>query len=76
LVENKYPKHYTINKNINQYFNDDFKYIARYDRIYISDVDLIYCELYFNTIHEELKNTYRNSGFISDHFGLIAEVMI
>jgi len=78
LIENKFNRSYTINKNINKYFNDDYNYVSRYDRIYMSNTDLklINCELYFDTIHEELKNIYRNSGFISDHFGLLAEIMI
>jgi hypothetical protein len=48
IVEYNFPKYYTINKNVNQYFNDEFKYVSRYDRIYSNGVDLIYSDLCFN----------------------------
>jgi hypothetical protein len=73
IVNFNFPKYYTINKNVNQYFNDDYKYVARYDRIYSAKLKLIYSNLCYNTYYDELKNIYRNSGFISDHFGLFAE---
>jgi hypothetical protein len=73
IIEYNFSKYFTINKNVNKYFNDDYTYVSRYDRIYSNGVDLIDSDLCFNTSHEKLKNIYRNSGFISDHFGLIAE---
>jgi hypothetical protein len=76
IVDNNFTRYYTINKNVNKYFNEDLKYIARYDRIYSSGVDIIYGDLCFNTSHQKLKNIYRSSGFISDHFGLVAEFFI
>jgi len=76
IIDYKFSRYYTINKHVNQYFNDEYKYVARYDRIYSNGVELIYSDLCFNKNHEELKNIYRNSGYISDHFGLIAEFLI
>ena len=73
IISYNFSKHYTINKNVNKYFNDDYTYISRYDRIYSNGLDLINSDLCFNTSHEKLKNIYRNSGFISDHFGLLGE---
>lgn len=73
----QFLKSYTIDKNINQYFNDGLKYVARYDRAFITSlVKVKNFDLCFNKPYGELKNEYRISGYISDHFGLLLEVTI
>jgi hypothetical protein len=72
-----FMKSYTINKNINAYFNDGLKFVARYDRAYVtSQVKVKKFDLFFNQPYDELKNEYRSSGYISDHFGLILDATI
>ena len=67
---------FTINKYTNPYFNDDYMYVSRYDRIYSKDIDFAYCGLFFNKPHDILKNKYRQTGFISDHFGLVSDIIL
>lgn len=65
------PKLYTIDKNKNKYFVDDYYYIARYDKIYTRNAICFFSDLIFNDYNYDLVNIYRTSGYISDHFGLL-----
>jgi len=67
---------YTINKYINEYFMNDYKYLARYDRIFTYGVETLNADLVFYKPDIELKNIYRKSGNISDHFGLSIEIIL
>jgi exonuclease III len=67
---------YTINKYINEYFINDYKYLARYDRIFTYGVKPLNTDLAFYKPYQELKNKYRKSGNISDHFGLFTEIIL
>jgi len=76
VIENKYKIYYTVDKYINKYYPGDKLYMARYDRIYLNDVDLINYKLAFNTYYTNLINEYKNSGYISDHFGLFVTIYV
>lgn len=65
------PRLYTIDKNQNKYFPNDYTYIARYDKVYTNSAICFYSDLIFNNYYDELVNIYRSSGYISDHFGLL-----
>lgn len=66
---------YTYNKSTNQYYNEKSKFISRFDRIYIKDKVYIYYDLCFDKKYEILKSKYRLSGCISDHYGLMMDVI-
>ena len=66
---------YTYNKNTNQYYDEKSKFISRYDRIYIKDTVYIYYDLCFDKKYEILKSKYRLSGCISDHYGLMFDII-
>ena len=66
---------YTYNKNTNQYYDEKSKFISRYDRIFIKDTVYIYYDLCFDKKYEILKSKYRLSGCISDHYGLMIDII-
>jgi hypothetical protein len=66
---------YTYNKSTNQYYNEISKFISRFDRIYLKDIVYIYYNLCFDKQYEILKSKYRLSGCISDHYGLIIDII-
>jgi len=76
VIINKPNRSYTINKYINEYFMNDYKYLARYDRIFTYGVTPLNTDFAFYKPDQELKNKYRKSGNISDHFGLITEIIL
>jgi len=78
IVKFKIPVFYTINKYTNLYYNDDFnnKYVSRYDKIYLNIGQIIYANNCFTDKYDILKNIYRISGCISDHYGLLVEIKI
>lgn len=68
----------TIDKKINKYYphsNND-SYVIYADHIYTNQVDLIEYDLTFNISSNNLINTYRPSGYLSDHFGLYFSLYI
>lgn len=66
---------YTYNKSTNQYYDEKSKFISRFDRIYIKNIIYIYYDLCFDKKYEILKSKYRLSGCISDHYGLVIDVI-
>ena len=67
----------TVNKYINPYFIDDtYKYVSRYDKIYLNKGKVLYANIYFKFKFKELINEYRPSGYISDHFGINCEIKL
>ena len=76
VIEYNLLKYYTINKYINKYFIKDYIYVCRYDRIYSNNIIIINYSLAFNIPNQLLINEYRQSGYISDHFGLYTTIYI
>lgn len=75
--KNKIKLLYTIDKTKNQYFiNENAKYISRIDRIYKNVGIITNYNLYFENKYEKLKNIYRPSGNISDHFGNMIDLFL